>query len=98
MFLLSELFGATLGALIFGSLVYKGMSFITKKIITNPRTCYLISITLAILTLSAVSAWGNSNGGQLRWTSSLMYLPGLAVVAFAFYHRDVKGLAKAKSS
>jgi hypothetical protein len=66
---LSELFGATLGALIFGSLVYKGMSSIIKKIIKNPRTCYLISITLAILTLSAVSAWGNSRAVPQKYES-----------------------------
>lgn len=98
--LMVELFGATLGAVILGTLLYSLFRAAFGVFTKNLKTRYLISIMLNALCVVLFAAWGFANtgsavgpfgpfSGPMNWMASLLYVPGLTLIAFVFYRRDV---------
>jgi len=81
--------GATLGAVILGSLLYSLFRAAVGVFVKSLKLRYLISIVLTTLGVVPFSTWGYAISGSMDWTFSLLYVPGLIVIAIVFYRRDV---------
>lgn len=81
--------GATLGAVILGSLLYSLFRAAVGVSVRNLKVRYLLSIVLTTLGVVPFSAWGYAISRSMDWTSSLLYVPGLTIIAIVFYRRDV---------
>ena len=81
--------GATLGAVILGSILYCLFRAAVGVFVKNLKVRYLLSIVLTTLGVVPFSTWGYAISGSMDWIVSLLYAPGLIVVAIVFYRRDV---------
>jgi hypothetical protein len=81
--------GATLGAVILGSILYCLFRAAVGVFVKNLKVRYLLSIVLTTLGVVPFSTWGYAISGSMDWIVSLLYVPGLIVVAIVFYRRDV---------
>ena len=81
--------GATLGAVILGSILYCLFRAAVGVFVKNLKVRYLVSIVLTTLGVVPFSTWGYAISGSMDWIVSLLYAPGLIVVAIVFYRRDV---------
>lgn len=88
---IASFIGATLGSMLLGSVLYGVLRPAFGTLIKNSLSCYLISILLSASCVVLLSAWGLGNGGAMNWIMSSLYIPGLILVGFVFYRRDVRG-------
>jgi hypothetical protein len=86
---LAILLGATLGAVILGSILYSLFRAAVGVFVKNLKVRYLLSIVLTTLGVVPFSTWGYAISGSMDWILSLLYVPGLIFIAILFYRRDV---------
>jgi hypothetical protein len=95
--LLAIFFGATLGAVVLGSILYALFRTAISFFVQSSKVRYLSSIVFSALCVILFSAWGYAGSasplgpysGSMNWIASLLYVPGLILIAFVFYRRDV---------
>lgn len=89
--LMAEFLGATLGSMFFGAALYGLFRSAVSVFFKSPKSCFLISISLSAFCIVLLSAWGFANDGSMNWMMSSLYIPGLILVGFVIYRRDVRG-------
>jgi hypothetical protein len=81
--------GAALGAVILGSILYSLFRAAVGVFVKNLKVRYLLSIVLTTLGVVPFSTGGYAISDSVDWTFSLLYVPGLIIIAIVFYRRDV---------